>query len=147
MQSAEHAGLIAIRLEPGEEVHATLLEICRQHAVVAGFFVSGIGMLENPELGFLTAPGTYDRHLFHGAYELLNLSGNVSLNAGEPMTHIHVTLSGPDHKAFGGHLFTAAAAITIEVLLVKLGAGVSLQREFEAASGLPGLQVRSFPPQ
>jgi predicted DNA-binding protein with PD1-like motif len=141
MQFYGGSGAIAVRLAAGEEVHSTLSEICRKCGISSAFVISGIGMLANPELGFLVEPGHYDRHRFDGEYELLNLSGNIAPYQGELLPHLHVTLSGRDHRAFGGHLFTAHAAITVEVLLLQIDESSKMRREFEAETGLPGLQL------
>ena len=79
MYAVRQADKLAIRLEIGEEVHASLLEACRSHGVAGGFVHSGIGMLNDPELGFFVEKGRYEKQSFPGRHELLNLSGNVSL--------------------------------------------------------------------
>jgi predicted DNA-binding protein with PD1-like motif len=143
MQSGESSGVIPVRLEPGENVHAALLEACRRHGLECGFVVSGIGMLEDPELGFLQAPGDYDHRRFSGKFELLNLSGNVAINEGQAHAHLHVTLGNPDYSVFGGHLFSAMVGVTIELLVLRVPDALRLERQFEEASGVPGLYIRS----
>lgn len=135
-------GLLAVRLEPGDDVHASLRQACELHGVSAAYVVSGIGMLAEVELGFLTGPGEYARKLFPGDHELLSLAGNVAPYSGELLCHLHVSLSGHDYSAFGGHLFSARAAITVEVLVLPLGGGVELTRELDQTTLLPTMQIR-----
>jgi predicted DNA-binding protein with PD1-like motif len=143
VQSGEVDGIIPVRLERGENVHAGLLQACARHSLECGFVVSGIGMLEDPELGFLTSPGNYDHRQFTGRFELLNLSGNIAQHEGQAHAHLHVTLGNPDYTLLGGHLFAATVGVTVEVLLLRVPAPLRLERQFEAASGVPGLQIRS----
>jgi uncharacterized protein len=132
---------LIIRLNAGEDVHATLLELCRRHGVQGGFVVSGIGMLSDPELGFFVNNGQYERQTFPGRHELLNLSGNISLRDGDVMAHLHALLANEDYSVFGGHLFGATTGLTLEVLIDIAPDDVRMYRVVEPDSGLPGLIV------
>jgi hypothetical protein len=132
---------LVVRLQAGEDVHGSLLDVCREHRVGGGFVISGIGMLSGPELGFFVKDGQYERKLFPGRYELLNLSGNVSLKDGEPMAHLHAMLGREDYSVFGGHLFGAEVGLTLEVLILAVPEPARMYRVIEPESGLPGLIV------
>jgi len=140
MYFAKSSNLIAVRLEKGEPVHESLLKVFAQAGAQAGFVVSGIGMLRNPELGFFAGEGKYERRQFEGNFELLNLSGNVSLNEGELMAHLHAMLANEDYSVFGGHLFSAAVGLTLEVQL-SLAEQAHMYRKLEPEVGLPGLYI------
>ena len=141
MYSANSNGIIPFRLHAGEDVHPTLLELCKQHKLSAGFVSCGIGLLKDPELGFFVSKGKYARKVFPGKFELLNLSGNFSLLDGVLMAHIHVMLANEDYSVFGGHLFEAEVGLTLEGYLQE-AVGVSMSRAVEDQSGLPGLLVK-----
>ena len=143
MISIESGTLIPVRLERGEQVHEAILRACTAHNVTAGYVVSGIGMLVDPELGFLTSPGNYDHRQFTGRFELLNLSGNIALLDGAAHAHLHVTLGNPDYTVFGGHLFAATVGVTVEMLLLRVLPPVVMERRFEEESGVAGLYFRS----
>lgn len=132
---------LVLRLAAGEDVHGSLLAICREHGVQGGFVVSGIGMLSDPELGFFVREGQYEHRRFPGRHELLNLSGNISLRDGDVMAHLHALLANEDYSVFGGHLFEAQVGLTLEVLLQIVPSEVKMYRVVEADSGLPGLIV------
>jgi predicted DNA-binding protein with PD1-like motif len=140
MYFARSSNVIAVRLEKGEAVHESLLNIFGQVGARAGFVVSGIGMLQDPELGFFAGQGRYERRQFNGNFELLNLSGNVSLNDGEPMAHLHAMLANDDYSVFGGHLFSATVGLTLEVQL-SLAEEAHMYRKVEPETGLPGLYI------
>jgi predicted DNA-binding protein with PD1-like motif len=132
---------IPFRLHSGEDMHGAILALCRERGVDAGFIVSGIGMLEDPELGFLTGPAEYARMQARGRYELLTLTGNIALLEGNPHAHLHVVLGKPDYSTLGGHLFAARVGVTVEGCLLAAGEPWRMERRFEEASGLPGLVV------
>jgi len=141
MQSGESDGVIPVRLERGEDVHSALLAACRRYDLESGFVVSGIGMLEDPELGFLTSPGNYDHRHFTGRFELLNLSGNIARYEGQAHAHLHVTLGNADYTVIGGHLFAAKVGVTVETVMLRVGAPLRMERRMEAESGVAGLNI------
>ena len=141
MYSARYADTIALRLEAGEDVHTTLLDTCRQYDVEGAFVVSGIGMLADPELGYFIEKGRYERRTFPGRFELLNLSGNISLHNDELMAHLHALLANTDYSVFGGHLFNATVGLTLEAQITVVSQPIRMHRKLEQDSGLPGLLI------
>ena len=124
-----------LRLERGEEVIGALTEWVKERGITAASMV-GIGALEQVELGYYELPTkTYHRHTFPEDYELLNLTGNVSLlEDGETFVHAHVTIGGRDYSTKGGHLFSARVAVTVELVLTPLPG--QIRRAFDEACGL-----------
>ena len=141
MYAKRSGNKLVIRLQAGEDVHYSLLDICREHSVHGAFVISGIGMLSEPELGFFVKDGQYERQRFPGRHELLNLCGNISLRDGDVMAHLHAMLANEDYSVFGGHLFEARVGLTLEVLLQIVPDEVRMYRVVEPDSGLPGLIV------
>jgi len=131
---------IAIKLDPGEEIHQALCGICERENVHSGFVLSGLGRLVDPELGYVDDSGKYVRKVFHGEHEMLYLGGNVSMLDGRPMTHLHVVLGDEEFKCFGGHLFKAGVGLTVEIMVMALGT-VRMHREKQAGSELPTLFI------
>lgn len=140
MYSARSGNLIAVRLEVGEDVHSSILEACRQHGARGGF-VSGIGMLEDPELGFFIAKGQYDSRVCPGRYECLALTGNVSEKFGELMAHLHAICADKKLSVFGGHVVSAKVGVTLELSISVVDEPVRMYRELESETGLPGLLI------
>ena len=141
MYSGKYGDTIAFRFVAGEDVHETLLALCRQCGVEGAYVASGIGMLADPELGYFVGEGRYERRVISGRFELLALQGNVSLRDGEPMAHLHAMLAKEDLGVFGGHLFAAKVGLTLEGALGVVGKPVRMYRVLEAETGLPGLIV------
>jgi predicted DNA-binding protein with PD1-like motif len=139
---ARHNDSIALRLEAGELVHDSLCAVCAHYGAAQAFVVSGIGMLSDPLLGWYEVEAKrYHEQSFPGRHELLNLSGNISLREGAPFAHLHAVLSHTDYSCFGGHLFSAAVGLTLEVL-IQLLPSLRMDRTMEEQWGLPGLLIR-----
>jgi len=141
MYSAHAEGVIAIRLEAGEDVHASLLSACQQHDVRQAYVVSGIGMLADPTLGYFVSKGQYEQREVPGRFELLSLSGNICLHDGKLMAHLHAMLAHEDLSVFGGHLFAAKVGLTLEALLNVIPPSIRMYRQLEDETGLAGLLV------
>jgi predicted DNA-binding protein with PD1-like motif len=108
----------AVRIEPGEEIIATLAEFAGRVGVRAGE-ISGIGAGADFELGFFVpATREYVRRTFPGDYEITSLMGNLSELEGRPYPHCHVVIGGQDFVAWTGHLFRGVVTITCEVQIV-----------------------------
>ena len=107
-----------VRLDAGEEIVGSLAAWAAAHGVEGGA-LSGIGSVVGAELGFFNRERrTYERRTFAGEHEILSLLGNFSLLEGKPFPHCHVTLSGPDFVAHGGHLFRGEVSVACEVHVV-----------------------------
>lgn len=106
-----------LKLHKDEKLNTTLAQFMIEQKIEGGFF-HGLGALKNSELGFYHLhKKEYQRETFHDEAELLNLTGNLSWFEGKPIVHSHVTLGDTEFKAFGGHLFEADVAVTVEIMV------------------------------
>jgi len=106
---------ILVRLDPGEEVVASVGEVCKAEGVRLGT-VSGIGAVNKAKVGlFLPDTKEYVSTVMEKPFEILSLAGNVSQMNGELYLHMHVTLADVEHNAFGGHLNEAVVSATAEI--------------------------------
>lgn len=115
MEYQRYDSKILIRLDPGEEVTASIATVCKKEKVRLGS-VSGIGAVGRATIG-LFRPDTkeYISITLEKAYEVTALTGNVSEMNGELYLHLHITLADIDHNAFGGHLNEAIVSATAEI--------------------------------
>lgn len=108
----------AVRLETGEEVMESFCALAAREGIRAAF-VSGIGKISDPELGWFAASSrTYQRREFPGDWELIALSGNLSELDGQPFAHLHATLGGEDYRSVSGHLFRGVTSVTCEAMVL-----------------------------
>ncbi len=128
------SGQYLIRLIKDQEIFATLERFALETGVRAGA-LTGIGALKNIELGFYHLDQKqYERRHFTEEAELLGLTGNVALLEGRPFFHIHAVLGAADFSTYGGHLFSARVAVTVEIHLSPMPLEVS--RQYDSAIGL-----------
>lgn len=108
----------ALRLDPGEEIIASLAAFARQRDVRAGL-ISGLGAVGETELGFFVREtGTYVKRTFPDEHEIGSLTGNFSELDGEPFPHCHIVIAGDDFVAHTGHLFRGVVTVTCEIQVV-----------------------------
>ncbi len=129
----EKSGLLIVNLSRGESIRENVERLCEERGI-HGARVEAIGGVEDPDLGCYELPDKkYLRRSFPGIWELLSLQGNIALKDGKPFLHAHVSLSGPDFMAFGGHLFDAKVGLVVEMCLSPLEA---IERKLDETIGL-----------
>lgn len=106
---------LIVRLDPGDEVLASLAEVCSKEDVALGI-VSGIGAVNKVRVGlFNPLTKEYFASTLERDFEITALIGSVSRMNGEVYLHLHATLADIEHKAFGGHLNAATVSATAEI--------------------------------
>jgi predicted DNA-binding protein with PD1-like motif len=115
MESSEEDGLIVARLDEGEDVFSDIETLSKKYYLRGALILSGIGMLENPVLGYFNQE-KYVEHKFEGCYELLSMHGSIA----EGITHIHTALGNEKSLTFGGHLLGAKVKVNVELVIQKL---------------------------
>ena len=112
---------------PTEEVFAKLKEISFQEKIERAAIVSAIGSFE--DVVFRNLQDDISLHILldktvefklHGPFEVLSLEGNLFPLRGQPFLHLHCLLSDSQGRVTGGHLFSARAFSTLEILLQEL---------------------------
>ncbi len=115
MDYKRYASKILVRLDPKDEVIASLTQICKTEHIALGI-VSGIGAVNQAKVGlFNPVTKEYYSTTFEKDFEITSLTGNVSQMHGEVYLHLHATLADVEHHAFGGHLNAAVVSATAEI--------------------------------
>ena len=134
MEYRRFSDTFVMRLDPGEEVIASIGALCEREGIKLGR-VSGIGAVNEATMGYFdTNTKQYYSRDYAGIYEIANLSGNISTHDGKPYLHIHAVLAGEGGTAFGGHLNRAVVSATCEVFIRVLDGQVG--RSFSKEIGL-----------
>ena len=123
-----------LRFSQDEQLVKLLEEFVLEHKVKSAW-LSGLGACKGVELGFYDLETQeYQWQTFTKLSEITNLTGNVSWLNNIPKTHIHITLTDDDFKAYGGHLKELIVGGTVEI---KLTLGQQkLKRVFDDTTGL-----------
>lgn len=140
MDTARDGDVIYGTFPEGVELREAYHELMREHGIASGVILTGIGMVEDPTLGFFEGDGEYDEETLEGRFELLATQGNLATSEGEPFAHLHVTLGGEDHASVGGHLFDATVHVGHEFGVRVLPAD-SLSRSLDPSTGLQSLDL------
>ncbi|QVL56783.1 MAG: DNA-binding protein [Simkaniaceae bacterium] len=120
MKFADYTKGYVLKLEPGEELHETLIAFATKKRIPSAFF-QGIGGLTNIELGYFNrAKNDYERRHFDGDYELVCANGNISDVDGKHFAHTHVVISDEKFQTFSGHFFKGIITITAEIFLFPI---------------------------
>ena len=67
--------------------------------------------------------------------EVISMMGNISLLNGEPIVHVHITLSDEEGRCYGGHVGPGTIVFNMEILLTTL-TGPPVTRKLDTDTGL-----------
>lgn len=128
-------GKIVLRLQRGEEIIASLTELCKKEKIGLAS-ISGIGACDRAVIGlYKMDEQRYVKTLIEEDMELVSLNGNVTLSAdGEVYIHCHAAFGAEGGKLFGGHLNEAVISGTAEIFIDVIGGAV--KRTVDAETGL-----------
>jgi predicted DNA-binding protein with PD1-like motif len=117
MKYKRENNVIFVRLHETDKVVESLEEIAQQENIIT-CTVQGIGAVTNAKLGMNKYKlKKYDTITLEGDYELTSLNGNVTMQNGKAIAHLHATLNNDTYVTFGGHLFNAEVTATAEIVL------------------------------
>ena len=129
-----------IRMDRGDEVIASILEICRVESIPSAFF-SGIGGCKSAELQvFIPEKGEFETEQLEGMLELVSLNGNVVTgDDGQLFHHTHSLYTfkkDGKHRVAGGHLKSTTVLYTAEIeLRPTVGGSIGRKRDPETGTG------------
>ena len=108
-----------LRLNKGEEIVQSLVQFCTENYIKSGL-ISGIGGSDDISIKYYNLEKKeYIAKRFNDQdYEVISLTGNISLVEGKPFPHIHIVIGDSEYKTFGGHLGSAVISITCEIFII-----------------------------
>ncbi len=118
---------VILRLDPGEEIHASIQSLS-EHGIKCAAITSGIGRVRDIRIGYLGSDGVYQTLDHDGPMELLSTQGNLMPGPDGPFTHLHTIMSDNGHHVHGGHLYHATIHVVGELHLRVMDAE-SMNRE------------------
>ena len=118
---------VILRLDPGEEIHASIQSLA-EHGIKCAAITSGIGRVRDIRIGYLDSDGGYQTLDHDGPMELLSTQGNLMPGPDGPFTHLHTIMSDNGHHVHGGHLYHATIHVVGELHLRVMDAE-SMNRE------------------
>jgi len=127
--------LLPLRLSPGDDLRAAVVEVLRRSGHLAGFVLQGIGSLgaARIRLAGIDAPTE-----LRGDLEILTLAGSVAPDD----AHLHISVSDAQGRVTGGHVAQGCLVRTTAELLLALLPDHAFSREDDPATGFKELVIR-----
>ena len=129
-----------IRMDKGDEIIGSILELCRKEKIVSAVF-SGIGGCSAAEIQtFLPETGAFETRELTGMLELVSMNGNVMTDAdGMLYHHTHAVFSYQtegQHRMAAGHMKSITVLYTAEIeLRPVLSGAIMRKRDEETGTG------------
>lgn len=107
-----------VRLDPGDEIAASLSELAEKERICLAS-VNGLGAAREVTIGIFDPESkTYGSRTYTGAYEISALTGSISRMEDSPYLHLHITIGNPlTGECHAGHLSKAVISATGEIFL------------------------------
>ena len=97
----------------------------------------GLGASDHLTMGcYDVAQQKYHVKDLDGAFEITNLTGNMTRKDGKPYLHVHITVADESQKAFGGHLNACVISGTCELFVTVLDGNVGRKSDDIGHTGL-----------
>lgn len=124
------------RIHKGDDLLAAIQDFCHDNQIKCGI-ISAVGAVKNLTVGFYDQKKKkYIKKTYEGNFEILNLTGNISIMDSRPMAHIHITAADEKNSALGGHLMADTKVFACEVFVQEL-VGTIKTRKTDKKTGLP----------
>ena len=123
-----------IVLDVGDEIIESLKGLAADERIGVAS-LTGIGAIRDAVLGYLDIGQKQylKREFGSDSMELVSLTGNLALLDGKPVAHLHAVIGDREMRLYGGHLFQAAASVTVEIFL-RIYEG-EVMRQYDPDSG------------
>ena len=127
-----------VRIDKGEEIISTLLEVCRKEQILSAVF-TGIGGCADAQIQtFIPETGEFQTEYLEGMLELINITGNIISDENDNLYHhTHAVFSfkqGEEHRMSAGHIKATTVLYTAEIELRPVYGGV-IRRKHDPETG------------
>ncbi len=134
MEYKRFGDTIIARMDRGEEITAQVRKIAEAEQIKLAS-IEALGALNDFHVGLfdVTEKKFHGNH-FHGAYEMVSLTGTINTMNGEFYSHLHMCAADVNANVYGGHLVDATISATCEMVIRILDGTVD--REYSEEVGL-----------
>lgn len=138
MEYRNFGGTYYVRLDRGDEIISSLLNICRENGIGSAVY-SGIGGCSEAEIQtFMPEAGTFETEKISGMLELVSLNGDIVTDFdGNYFHHTHALFSyreNGEHRTAGGHMRSVTVLYTAEIELRPVTGGC-IRRKSDPETG------------
>ena len=108
---------LIVRIDRGEEITEQLLAVVRKESIQLAS-VEALGAVNDFTVGvYNTAEKKYYSNHFEGAFEIVSLTGTITVMDGKPYHHLHMSAGNEKGVVYGGHLNRAIVSATCEMVI------------------------------
>ena len=127
-----------IRMDRGDEIVQTILDICEKEQIKSAFF-TGIGGCSDVEMQvFIPERGEFETERVEGTLELVNITGDLMSDENGKLYHhthaLYTYIENGEHKSVSGHLKSSMVLYTAEIELRPVLGGV-IGRKYDPVTG------------
>lgn len=130
---------IIVRIDRGEEILEQVKEVALKEKITLAS-ISALGAVNDVTVGvFNTDSKEYKANCFKGAFEIVSLTGTISIMNDEFYSHLHMSVGDEKGLVYGGHLNKAIVSATCEMVIQVINGKVD--RYFDEEVGLNLLKL------
>ena len=108
------------KLPKGKDLMESLAAFCHDNQVKCGI-VNVIGAVANATISvFDQAKKKKNKKVISEALDIVNLTGNISIQDNRPCVHAHVMFADKEYQVFGGHLLPGTKIFVGEAYIQEL---------------------------
>lgn len=138
MDYRKMGGTVYIRIDRGDEIISSILEICRKERIRSAVY-SGIGGCNEAQIQtFDPEKKAFATRTLKGMLELVSMTGNIFTDEnGEYYHHTHAVFAykdGEEHRTAGGHIRSVTVLYTAEIELRPVSGG-TIMRKYDPETG------------
>lgn len=123
-----------VQLDPGDEICANLIDLAKRENISLAE-INGLGAVNDFDVGvFNTVTKEYHANNFKGNYEIVSLTGSLTVMENKPYLHAHFSVGDDKGNVVGGHLNRAVVSATAEIFVRMIPGNVN--RKFSEKIGL-----------
>lgn len=128
-----------LRIDRGQDVIASITEFSKTMQIDNAYF-NGIGAVDTATFGYYNLEEKkYHFTDYTEPLEVVSLTGNVMLKAGEPFVHVHGVFSNTKNETLGGHIVEMKVGVVLEVFLTPLA--THIERAMDECTGLALMDI------
>jgi predicted DNA-binding protein with PD1-like motif len=125
-QSFNASRVIALRLDPGEDLLLSLRAAVKEHGIANAAILSGVGSLDRYHVHVVKTTNMPPGNTFvqgEGPFDILTVTGLVV----DGEVHAHIAFSNAE-AAMGGHIEEGCRVLTFAVVVLAEATGVDFTR-------------------
>jgi predicted DNA-binding protein with PD1-like motif len=128
---------VAFRLEPGEDLKASLDKYVKDHHIKAACIVTCSGSLQQAVIRYADKK---DADTLNGKFEIVSLTGTLA----ESGSHLHISVSDGNGRTIGGHLKEGSLVYTTAEIVIGILSDLEFTRETDTTYGYKELVIKNL---